>query len=41
MELKEKGNQGRQITVSALQFACSWNIDENIATAERVCENCD
>ena len=26
----------REITVAAMQFACSWDIDHNIATAERL-----
>ena len=26
----------REVTVAAMQFACSWDIDENIATAERL-----
>jgi N-carbamoylputrescine amidase len=26
----------REVTVAALQFACGWDIDENIATAERL-----
>jgi N-carbamoylputrescine amidase len=26
----------REVTVAAMQFACSWDIDRNIATAERL-----
>jgi N-carbamoylputrescine amidase len=30
-------NRGkREVTVAAMQFACSWDIDRNIATAERL-----
>ena len=30
-------NRGkREVTVAAMQFACSWDIDANIATAERL-----
>jgi N-carbamoylputrescine amidase len=26
----------REVTVAALQFACGWDVDANIATAERL-----
>src|SRR5687768_2624899 len=26
----------RKVTVAAMQFACSWDIDHNIATAEKL-----
>ena len=26
----------RQVTVAAMQFACSWDVEQNISTAERL-----
>ncbi|HUQ12092.1 MAG TPA: N-carbamoylputrescine amidase [Steroidobacteraceae bacterium] len=33
---KHLERQKREVTVAALQFACGWDVDANIATAERM-----
>jgi N-carbamoylputrescine amidase len=35
-EPRHLGNSRREVTVAALQFACGWDADVNIATAERL-----